>query len=125
MVELDRLNGATDEINKLESALEDANNSFRHDLSEASSSLQLLGRKLGSAVEKARPYFEAMQHARKLHLDCQRTAVQYQRANSVHQAARSTISLAEERFSNAHLNQRQFDPAWQEMLNHATRKASP
>ncbi|XP_018012871.1 SH3 domain-binding protein 5 homolog [Hyalella azteca] len=121
-VELDRLNGATDEINKLESALEDANNSFRHDLSEASSSLQLLGRKLGSAVEKARPYFEAMQHARKLHLDCQRTAVQYQRANSVHQAARSTISLAEERFSNAHLNQRQFDPAWQEMLNHATRK---
>uniref|UniRef100_A0A2P2IB43 SH3 domain-binding protein 5 homolog n=2 Tax=Hirondellea gigas TaxID=1518452 RepID=A0A2P2IB43_9CRUS len=122
-VELDRLNRATDEINKLETALEEANNSFRHDLSESSSSLQALGRKLGGAVEKGRPYFEAMQHARKLHLDCQRTAVQYHRANAVHQAARSTISLAEDRFSNPnHDNHRQFDPAWQEMLNHATRK---
>ncbi|KAF2362441.1 SH3-binding 5 [Trinorchestia longiramus] len=120
--ELDRLNGATDEINKLEAALEEANNSFRHDLSESSSSLQQLGRRLGSAVEKARPYFEATQHARKLHLDCQRTAVQYQRANAVHANARATIAMAEERFSNAHLSQRPFDPAWQEMLNHATRK---
>ena len=43
--------------------------------------------------------------------------------SAVHQAARSTISLAEDRFSNPnHHNHREFDPAWQEMLNHATKK---
>ena len=41
---------------------------------------------------------------------------------AVHQAARETIALAEERFLSNDTEERQFDSAWQEMLNHATIK---
>lgn len=48
--------------------------------------------------------------------------------SAIHQAARETIALAEERFANLKEKERQdgkerkFDAAWQEMLNHATMK---
>ena len=40
----------------------------------------------------------------------------------VHQAARKTIAMAEERFLTSDSHERRFDSAWQEMLNHATIK---
>jgi SH3-domain binding protein 5 len=78
---------------------------------------------LGSCIEKARPYHEACEKARLAQIECQKAAVQYQRANEIHAAAKETVALAEERFmSNSH--EWQFDGAWQEMLNHATLKVS-
>ena len=53
--------------------------------------------------------------------ECQKAAVQFQRAAGVHAAAKETISLAEERFLD-NSGEWQFDNAWQEMLNHATIK---
>lgn len=41
---------------------------------------------------------------------------------ALHQAAKETIALAEERFVNSRHEHWQFDSAWQEMLNHATIK---
>ena len=41
---------------------------------------------------------------------------------ALHQAAKETIALAEERFVNSRHENWQFDSAWQEMLNHATMK---
>lgn len=41
---------------------------------------------------------------------------------ALHQAAKETIALAEERFVNSRSENWQFDSAWQEMLNHATMK---
>ena len=50
-------------------------------------------------------------------------AVQFQRANSIYQVAKETVGLAEERVTNDG-NRKDFDSAWQEMLNHATTRVS-
>ena len=127
-IELERLNASSDDINKLENKLEEANALFRSTLSASTASLKLLSGRLGSAVEKARPYYEAREMARRTQLDCHRAAVQFQRASVLHQNARETIQLAEERFlprpggSPVRQQQFEFDSAWQEMLNHATMK---
>ncbi|CAL4117976.1 unnamed protein product, partial [Meganyctiphanes norvegica] len=121
-VELERLNTSTDEINRLESQLEEANNVFRTTLSESTARLKALAKKVGNCIEKARPYYETVEEAKISQMDCQRAAVQYQRANALHAAAKETIALAEERFIKCKDENWQFDSAWQEMLNHATIK---
>ncbi|ALC41211.1 pcs [Drosophila busckii] len=74
-----------------------------------------------SCIEKARPYYDALDKARQAQIECQQAAVKFQRANEIHAAAKETVALAEQRFmSNSH--EWQFDNAWQEMLNHATQK---
>ncbi|XP_069945329.1 uncharacterized protein [Cherax quadricarinatus] len=113
---------ASMEEEELDPRVQEANNLFRATLTESTAVLKSLAKKLGSCIEKARPYYEAQELARTSQLDCQRAAVQYQRANALHQAAKETIALAEERFVNCRHEQWQFDSAWQEMLNHATIK---
>ncbi|XP_055684430.1 SH3 domain-binding protein 5 homolog [Lutzomyia longipalpis] len=120
-IELENLNTATDEINKLEIELEEANTTFRILLNESTRRLKLLSKKLGGCIEKARPYYDALENARIAQIECQKAAVKFQRANEIHAAAKETVALAEQRFmSNSH--EWQFDNAWQEMLNHATIK---
>ncbi|XP_053965565.1 SH3 domain-binding protein 5 homolog [Anastrepha ludens] len=120
-IELENLNSATDDINKLEIELEEANSTFRILLNESTRRLKLSSKKLGSCIEKARPYYEALEKAREAQIECQKAAVKFQRANEIHTAAKETVALAEQRFmSNSH--EWQFDNAWQEMLNHATQK---
>lgn len=120
--ELEKLNQHTDQINKLELQLEDANCLFRTLLTDSTHQLKAMANKIGVGnIEKARPYFEAMEVATKAQKECQSAATAFQRASGVHAAAKETITLAEERFlSNS--NNWQFDNAWQEMLNHATMK---
>ncbi|KAK7789737.1 hypothetical protein R5R35_007461 [Gryllus longicercus] len=120
-IELEKLNSATDEINKLETELDEANTTFRLLLNESTRRLKLLSKKLGGCIERARPYYEALEVARQAQLECQRAAVQFQRANEIHQAAKETVALAEQRFLSKQ-HEWQFDNAWQEMLNHATIK---
>ena len=120
--ELEKLNKHTDEINKLELQLEDANCLFRTLLTDSTHQLKTLSQKIGVAhIEKARPYFEALEIANKAQKECQSAATAFQRANGIHAAAKETIALAEERFLTNSSNW-QFDNAWQEMLNHATMK---
>ena len=57
--ELEKLNKASEEINRLELELDDARASFRQTLSESTQKLDVLAKKLGSCVEKARPYYDA------------------------------------------------------------------
>eukprot|EP00095_Tigriopus_kingsejongensis_P007357 maker-scaffold706_size108852-snap-gene-0.14 protein:Tk07357 transcript:maker-scaffold706_size108852-snap-gene-0.14-mRNA-1 annotation:"hypothetical protein DAPPUDRAFT_48825" len=119
--ELEKLNVCTEEINQLEVQLEDANCMFRTFLSDSTHMLKAMAKKLGSCIEKARPYFEALEIYQKAQKECQSAATHYQRASGIHAAAKETIALAEQRFiSNA--NDWKFDNAWQEMLNHATIK---
>lgn len=120
-IELENLNTATDDINKLEIELEEAKSTFRILMNESTRRLKLSSKKLGSCIDKARPYYEALEKARAAQLECQAAAIKYQRANEIHAAAKETVALAEQRFmSNSH--EWQFDNAWQEMLNHATIK---
>jgi len=119
--ELEKLNLCTDEINRLEVQLDDANTVFRSLLSDSTHHLKSLSKKLGSCIEKARPYYEALHSMTMAQAECQKAAVQFQRAAGIHAAAKETISLAEERFLD-NSGEWQFDNAWQEMLNHATIK---
>lgn len=120
-IELEKLNTTTDEINKLELEYDEANTTFRMLLNESTRRLKLLTKKLGSCIEKARPYYDLLEIAKKQQKECQEAALQYQKASGIHAAAKETVALAEQRFlTNQH--EWQFDNAWQEMLNHATMK---
>lgn len=120
-IELEKLNTTTDEINKLEIEYDEANTTFRMLLNESTRRLKLLTKKLGSCIEKARPYYDLLEIAKNQQKECQEAALQYQKASGIHAAAKETVALAEQRFlTNQH--EWQFDNAWQEMLNHATMK---
>lgn len=122
-IELENLNTATDDINKLEMELEEAKSTFRILMNESTRRLKLSSKKLGSCIDKARPYYEALEKAKAAQSECQAAAIKFQRSSEIHAAAKETVALAEQRFmSNSH--EWQFDNAWQEMLNHATIKVT-
>lgn len=122
------------------SCFQEANTTFRMLLNESTRRLKLLLKKLGNCIERARPYYDATEVAKKAQVECQKAAVSFRKANGrlvstacwsirgwyfllieIHAAAKETVALAEHRFmSNQH--EWQFDNAWQEMLNHATMK---
>ncbi|XP_066538622.1 SH3 domain-binding protein 5b [Hoplias malabaricus] len=118
--ELEKLNQSTDDINRCETELEDARQRFRLVLVEATVKLDELVKKIGKAVEDSKPYWEARRVARQAQLEAQKATQDFQRAIEVLRAAKETIALAEQRLLED--DKRQFDSAWQEMLNHATQK---
>ncbi|KAF0754987.1 SH3 domain-binding protein 5 [Aphis craccivora] len=122
-LELEKLNSSTDNINKLEIELDEANTTFRMLMAEASRRLKVRARKLGSCIDKARPFYEALNVSKHAQQQCQIAAVKYQRANEIHQAAKETVALAEARFLSKQ-HEWKFDSAWQEMLNNAILKVT-
>ncbi|XP_026744871.1 uncharacterized protein LOC113506229 [Trichoplusia ni] len=125
-IELERLNTATDEINRLEVELDEARLAFRRLLAEGHLRIQQLTKKLGTSVHKARPYYEARFRANITSQELQTATIAYDKANSAHAAAREMVYLAEQGLArlaegNAGLT---LDPAWQEMLNHATHRVN-
>ncbi|XP_023595283.1 SH3 domain-binding protein 5 isoform X1 [Trichechus manatus latirostris] len=107
-------------MNKVFSGSEDARQKFRSVLVEATVKLDELVKKIGKAVEDSKPYWEARKVARQAQLEAQKATQDFQRATEVLRAAKETISLAEQRLLED--DKRQFDSAWQEMLNHATQR---
>lgn len=118
--ELEKLNQSTDNINRWETELEDSRQKFRVVLVEATVKLDEQVKKIGKAVEDSKPYWEARRAARQAQIEAQRATQEYQRAIEILRAAKETIALAEERLLEE--DSRQFDSAWQEMLNHATQR---
>ncbi|XP_072249871.1 SH3 domain-binding protein 5b [Leuresthes tenuis] len=118
--ELEKLNQSTDDINRCETEVEDARQKFRSVLVEATVKLDELVKKIGKPVEESKPYWEARRLARQAQLEAQTATQDFQRASEVLRAAKETISLAEQRLLEE--DYRQFDSAWQEMLNHATQR---
>ncbi|KAJ7991638.1 hypothetical protein DPEC_G00285970 [Dallia pectoralis] len=118
--ELENLNQSTDDINRWETELEDSRQRFRAVLVEATVKLDEQGKRIGRAVEESKPYWEARKVARQAQLDAQKATGEFQRAVEILRAAKETIALAEERLLEE--DSRQFDSAWQEMLNHATNR---
>uniref|UniRef100_A0A4W6FQQ1 SH3 domain-binding protein 5 n=1 Tax=Lates calcarifer TaxID=8187 RepID=A0A4W6FQQ1_LATCA len=98
--ELEKLNQSTDDINRWESELEDCRQRF--------------------PVDDSKPYWEARKVARQAQVEAQKATQEFQRAVEILRAAKETIALAEERLLEE--DSRQFDSAWQEMLNHATQR---
>ncbi|KAL0268374.1 UNVERIFIED_CONTAM: hypothetical protein PYX00_010343 [Menopon gallinae] len=120
-IELERLNSATDEINRLEVELDEARNHFRQLLAESTIRINNCSKKLGNCIEKARPYYDARIKAKEALQETQKAAVNFERANSAHAAAKEMVYLAEEGLKT---EGRTFDHAWQEMLNHATMRVN-
>ncbi|KAK2836299.1 hypothetical protein Q7C36_014168 [Tachysurus vachellii] len=118
--ELEKLNQSTDNINRWETELEDSRQKFRAVLVEATVKLDEQVKKIGKAVEESKPYWEARRVARQAQVEAQKATQEFQRAIEILRAAKETIALAEERLLEE--ESRQFDSAWQEMLNHATQR---
>ncbi|KAH9642860.1 hypothetical protein HF086_011907 [Spodoptera exigua] len=125
-IELERLNTATDEINRLEVELDEARLAFRRLLAEGHLRIQQLTKKLGTSVHKARPYYEARFRANITSQELQTATVAYDKANSAHAAAREMVYLAEQGLARLAEGGAgvTLDPAWQEMLNHATHRVN-
>ncbi|XP_078035245.1 uncharacterized protein LOC144469159 isoform X2 [Augochlora pura] len=120
-IELERLNTATDDINKLEVDLDEARATFRELLCESTFKIDSLAKKLGTCIEKSRPYYDARFKAKEALQETQKAAIRFERANSQHAAAKEMVYLAEE---GLRTEGRCFDHAWQEMLNHATARVN-
>ncbi|XP_076610250.1 SH3 domain-binding protein 5-like [Chaetodon auriga] len=118
--ELEKLNQSTDDINRWESELEDCRQRFRAVLMEATVKLDEQMKRIGRAVDDSKPYWEARKVARQAQVEAQKATQEFQRAVEILRAAKETIALAEERLLEE--DSRQFDSAWQEMLNHATQR---
>ena len=54
-----------------------------------------------------------------VHVETQKAAYMFERACSMHEAAKEMVQLAEQGYMQ---REDSTDPAWQEMLNHATMK---
>ncbi|XP_051899916.1 SH3 domain-binding protein 5-like [Pristis pectinata] len=119
--ELEQLNQASEEINKLELQLDEARNTYRKILSESARKLNAQGSQLGNCIEKARPYYEARRQAKEAQQETQKAALRYERAVSMHNAAREMVYVAEQGLM---ADRNRLDPTWQEMLNHATSKVN-
>ncbi|NXA57336.1 3BP5L protein, partial [Nothocercus julius] len=143
--ELERLNEANEEINRVELELDEARTTYRRVLSESARKLDAQGSQLGACVEKSRPYYEARRLAkevaafpalparpafpalpafpfsRQAQQETQRAALRYERAVSLHSAAREMVFVAEQ---GVLAQRNRLDPTWQEMLNHATSKVN-
>ncbi|XP_064407772.1 SH3 domain-binding protein 5-like [Latimeria chalumnae] len=119
--ELEHLNQASEEINKLELQLDDARTTYRRILSESARKLNTQGSQLGACIEKARPYYEARRQAKEAQQETQKAALRYERAVSMHNAAREMVFVAEQGLM---ADKNRLDPTWQEMLNHATSKVN-
>ncbi|XP_029361173.1 SH3-binding domain protein 5-like, a [Echeneis naucrates] len=120
--ELEHLNEASVEINRLELQLDDARSGYRKILTESARKLNAQSSQLGSCIEKARPYYEARRLAKEAQQETQKAALSYERAVSMHTAAREMVYVAEQGLMADGKNT--LDPTWQEMLNHATSKVN-
>lgn len=119
--ELEHLNQASEEINQVELQLDEARTTYRRILQESARKLNAQGSQLGSCIEKARPYYEARRLAKEAQQETQKAALRYERAVSMHNAAREMVFVAEQ---GVMADKNRLDPTWQEMLNHATCKVN-
>ncbi|NXJ37477.1 3BP5L protein, partial [Ciconia maguari] len=119
--ELEHLNQANEEINRVELQLDEARTAYRRILSESARKLNTQGSQLGNCIEKARPYYEARRLAKEAQQETQKAALRYERAVSMHNAAREMVFVAEQ---GVMADKNRLDPTWQEMLNHATCKVN-
>ncbi|XP_026880298.2 SH3-binding domain protein 5-like, a [Electrophorus electricus] len=118
--ELEHLNEASEEINQLELQLHNARSHYRKILTDSARKLNAQNTQLGTCIEKARPYYEARRLAKEAQQKTQNAALGYERAVSMHAAAREMVFVAEQGMAA----DKTLDQTWQEMLNHATAKVN-
>lgn len=117
--ELENLNICSNKINEIEHNLQTCRSEHRAVLSKSAQLLGQCSKKLGNCVEKARPFYIAKYKAKAAQKCAQDATQKYERAVSNHEGAKEMVNYAEQ---SMRLNA--TDPAWHQMLNHATNRVN-
>ncbi|KAI6210221.1 SH3 domain-binding protein 5-like protein [Aphelenchoides besseyi] len=118
--ELEKLNIATDVINKLELQLDHAREKFRQIHSEWSKRSEEIKKKYDTSIKKSRPYYEAMTEEKKLREEAQIAAQRFERANSMLQVAKQQVKLTQDSLTR----QKVIEPECLEVLNHHVQRVN-
>ncbi|KAJ6638238.1 SH3 domain-binding protein 5-like, partial [Pseudolycoriella hygida] len=119
-IELEKLNSATDDINKFEVELDEAKSDFKLLLVESVEKIKNSAHKLTNSIQTAKPYYEARLYAAQLQKECQLALINHEKAKSIHVAAKEMVHLAEQGLGE----QSTLDTACQEMLSHAASRVN-
>ncbi|TDG43287.1 hypothetical protein AWZ03_010292 [Drosophila navojoa] len=119
-IELEKLNTATDNINKYEVELDEAKCEFKRLLAESVVRIKAAAHKLGNSIDAAKPYYESRIYAAQLAKETQLAAANHEKAKSIHAAAKEMVYLAEQGLGEKST----LDTACQEMLSHAASKVN-
>ncbi|XP_030386598.1 uncharacterized protein LOC115633309 isoform X2 [Scaptodrosophila lebanonensis] len=119
-IELEKLNTATDNINKYEVELDEAKCEFKRLLAESVARIKTAAHKLGNSIDAAKPYYESRIYAAQLAKETQQAASNHEKAKSIHAAAKEMVYLAEQGLGEKST----LDTACQEMLSHAASKVN-
>nr|NP_572971.2 uncharacterized protein Dmel_CG14408, isoform A [Drosophila melanogaster]AAF48389.3 uncharacterized protein Dmel_CG14408, isoform A [Drosophila melanogaster] len=119
-VELEKLNSATDNINRYEVELDEAKCEFKRLLAESVVRIKAAAHKLGNSIDAAKPYYESRIYAAQLAKETQLAAANHEKAKSIHAAAKEMVYLAEQGLGEKST----LDTACQEMLSHAASKVN-
>ncbi|XP_060592552.1 SH3 domain-binding protein 5-like [Ruditapes philippinarum] len=123
--ELDKLNSASADINRLENELDEARSKYRIIVSGTSGQMEIIAKGRKKSIQKAREYYKLSLDAKLAQSEALKAARQFQTAVSVYKAARETVALAESRLTeDTGTTAAQLTSAWQEMLNHAIAKVT-
>lgn len=96
MLQLEKLNIATDVINKIEVQLEKARDRFRQIHEEWSKRVADIKKKYDSAIKKSRPYYTALADERRLADQAQAAAHRFERATSTLTVAKQQVKLTQD-----------------------------
>lgn len=119
-MELEKLNSATDNINRYEVELDEAKCEFKRLLAESVVRIKAAAHKLGNSIDAAKPYYESRIYAAQLAKETQLAAANHEKAKSIHAAAKEMVYLAEQGLGEKST----LDTACQEMLSHAASKVN-
>jgi hypothetical protein len=113
--ELDKLNYANESINNLELELEDSKKEYVRTIKDSEEELKELEKKLGSCVEKSRPYYEARIELNEAKEKYYIAKHRFETAQELYVAAKNVQLYAEENLENFSSNTKN-DPKEKETL---------
>ncbi|XP_017156165.1 SH3 domain-binding protein 5-like isoform X2 [Drosophila miranda] len=119
-IELEKLNSATDNINRFEVELDESKCEFKRLLAESVVRIKAAAHKLGNSIDAAKPYYESRIYAAQLAKETQQSAANHEKAKSIHATAKEMVYLAEQGLGEKST----LDTACQEMLSHAASKVN-
>ncbi|KAH3795998.1 SH3 domain-binding protein 5-like [Dreissena polymorpha] len=121
--ELNQLNLASSEINRLENELDEARTKYRTIVSGASLQMDPIAKDQKRCIQKSREYYKTVAEAKVAQSEALKAARQFQTAMGIYKAAKETVALAERRLcEEEYQGTTQLTSAWQETLNHAVSK---
>lgn len=100
--------------------LQEAKSEFQRLLGESVERIKRAAHKLGNSIQTAKPYYEARLYASQLAKDTQVAHSNFDKARSIHAAAKEMVFLAEQGLGE----KSSLDMACQEMLNHAASRVN-